>query len=489
MKKYLTLFFTLKLLLLSKCSYSQMPNIAKPVNYSVESGFFLSNGNTPFWQQANQHGEIPTYQYASSWTKGSLTKSYTLDSAGRNKLIDWGAGATGVVSVSNTPSLFLSQLYVQLKVWKIELSVGRRYEQVGIIDQNLSSGSYSFSNNALPIPKIQLASLGFVEMPLTKRLLSFKFNYADGFIGQTQGNPFNTFVNIKDTYLHQKSLYARFGKPNWKLNLYGGFCHQVMWGGEYQIWPNSFDLTQSHRYWGVVRGESWASSRIGNHVANLDLGFSYQGSKFDLMVYRQNVVEDGALYRGLSNVADGLNGISVNFKEKSPNKITLKSALFEFLYTFSQGGSVFDLSQGIIGKNNYFNHYIYLNGWSYQSRTLGTPFIAPQTSTRNDLPHSPDSFTNNNRLWLLHFGFSGTAFGKYSFLSKISFSNNAGTYDAPFPKATNQFSGFLQIKAPSKLFGGSQMIGSLALDVGKLYPNQVSIYWGMRKTGALSKKQ
>lgn len=485
MKKYFTLLFVLGTLIVSEHSHSQLPNIAKPVNYSVESSFFLSNGNAPFWQQANQNGEIPTYQYASSWTKGSLAKYYAVDSVGKNKVIDWGAGATGIISVSNTPSLFFSQIYAQLKVSKFELSVGRRYEQIGIIDQNLSSGSYSFSNNALPIPKIQLASLGFVEVPLTKHLVSFKFNYADGLVGETQGNPFNTSVNIKDTYLHQKSLYARFGKPKWKLNLYGGFCHQVMWGGEYQIWPTGFDLTRSHRYWGVIRGESWSGSRIGNHVANLDLGFSYRNSRFDLMAYRQSIVEDGALYRGLSNISDGLNGVLVNFKKKSSNKITFKSALFEFLYTFSQGGSVFDLSQGIIGRNNYFNHYIYLNGWSYQNRTLGTPFIAPQTSTRDDLPRN--SFTNNNRLWLLHFGFSGTAFGKYTFLSKISFSNNAGTYDTPFPKATNQFSGFLQLKAPSNLFGGSEMIGSVALDIGKLYPNQMSISWGIRKSGALSK--
>ena len=32
------------------------------------------------------------------------------------------------------------------------------------------------------------------------------------------------------TYLHQKSLYGRFGKPEWKLKLYGGFNHQVIVG-------------------------------------------------------------------------------------------------------------------------------------------------------------------------------------------------------------------------------------------------------------------
>ena len=38
-----------------------------------------------------------------------------------------------------------------------------------------------------------------------------------------------------ETYLHQKSLYGRFGKPEWKWKLYGGFNHQVFWGNEKDI--------------------------------------------------------------------------------------------------------------------------------------------------------------------------------------------------------------------------------------------------------------
>lgn len=293
-----------------------------------------------------------------------------------------------------------------------------------------------------------------------------------------------TCLFIKDTYLHQKSLYGRLGKPHWKLKLYGGFSHQVMWGGEYQIWPNSFDLTQKQRYWGIVRGNPWEGSRIGNHVANLDLGFSYRFPTLDLMVYRQNLVEDGALYRGLSNISDGLNGISVEFKQTTTRKIIIEKGIFEVLYTYSQGGSVFDFANGILGKNNYFNHYIYVNGWSYQGRTIGTPFIMPTSDTTEELRKINDRpFTNNNRLLLFHVGLTGKAFNKYTFLTKLSFSKNGGLYDFPFPDRTSQFSGFIEVKTKKAWFGGCEMMSSVALDWGKLLPNQVGVYIGVRKSG------
>lgn len=482
MKKKIVIIVLALMSIKSVTSICQRPNLRKSLNYQVEGGTFLSNGNTPFWQQANQKAEVPNFEYANLRVKGDFSKLYCVDSLGKKKNVDWGAGATAILSATGQSTVFLSQLYVQVKVWEVELSVGRRYENVGLIDHELSSGNYSFSANALPIPKLQLASLGFVEVPFTKKMIAFKFNYADGFLGQTEANPFNKLVNIEDTYFHQKSFYSRIGKPNWKINFYGGFSHQVIWGGEYQVWPDNFFLTQKERYWGIVRGASWEGSRIGNHVANIDLAFSYKSKKMDWLIYRQNLVEDGSLYQGLSNIADGLNGISVNIKNDENKKNYLKKGVLEFLYTYNQGGNDIDPNAGRFGADSYFNHYIYLSGWSYQHRTLGTPFIPPSSTTVSTLPQSTN-FTNNNRLWLLHLGLSGVVLEKYQFLTKLSFSNNAGTYSDPFPKAINQFSGLLQLNTKSRLLGGSELVSSVSLDVGKLYPNQVGIYLGIRKNG------
>ena len=482
MKRKLSLVIVTMAIAKSITAFSQEPNLRKKWVYKAELATFLSNGKGTFWQQANQNAEVPEYKYANARAKATFSKSYANDSLGSRKIVDWGVGATAILSASKEPTLFFSQLYAQARVWKIELSLGRRYENIGLIDQELSSGSYSFSNNALPIPKVQLSSLGFLEAPFTKRLLAFKFNYADGLIGKTQADPFNRFVNIEETFLHQKSLYGRLGKPQWKVNFYGGFSHQVMWGGEYQIWPTGFLLTRQERYFGVVQGEPWSGSRIGNHVANIDLAFSYRSKKADWFFYRQNLVEDGSLFRGLSNITDGLNGVSAVFKNFESKKSYIKKVTLEVLSTFNQGGVDVDFTTGKFGADDYFNHYIYLSGWSYGGRTLGTPFIPPTTTTNQTLPQSAN-FTNNNRLFLLHLGLKGVVLEKYQFLTKLSFSSNSGTFVAPFPSATNQFSGLVQMSRKSSFLRGSELIGSLSLDVGKLYPNRVGLYIGIRKSG------
>lgn len=474
--------------ILSLLGVCQEPNLQNFISTSAEIRTYLSNGHSPFWQQANNYGEIPDYNNANIWAKIALRKEYLADSVPKKRLIQWGGGATLVTSVANNSSLFFSQLYAQMKIWKIDISAGRKYEQVGLIDPILSSGNYSFSTNTLPIPKFQIASLGFIDVPFTKKLLALKFNYADGYLGETTANPFGRFVNIQHTYLHQKSLYGRIGKPHWKFQFFGGFAHQVMWGGEYQVWPTDFQLSQKERYWAIISGGSWLSSRVGNHVANLDIGFSVTSNNYNWTFYRQNIVEDGSLYRGLSNIGDGLNGVEVKVKLRKKNNLKLDKIIVELLHTYNQGGETLDFATGRFGADNYFNHYLYQQGWSYLNRTIGTPFITPMVDTNEHLQQDNENvFTNNNRILLLHFGLQGTCYEKYSFIAKFSFSKNAGTYTIPFYPRANQFSSIIEIKTPTKVLKGGEWFGSLATDIGSLLPNRIGIFVGYRKSGYLVK--
>ena len=56
-------------------------------------------------------------------------------------------------------------------------------------------------------------------------------------------------VLLPGTYLHQKSLYGRFGKPGWKLKLYGGFNHQVLWGNEKVSYGDRYTLSPVKTYY------------------------------------------------------------------------------------------------------------------------------------------------------------------------------------------------------------------------------------------------
>ena len=61
---------------------------------------------------------------------------------------------------------------------------------------------------------------------------------------------------LLETYLHQKSLYGRFGKPDWKWKLYGGFNHQVFWGSEKKYYGSNYTLSPLEAYLYIITGKS-----------------------------------------------------------------------------------------------------------------------------------------------------------------------------------------------------------------------------------------
>ena len=76
--------------------------------------------------------------------------------------------------------------------------------------------------------KIQLAVTDYLPL---NALFGFKGFYAHGWFEEDRF--------IKNSMLHQKALYGRFGKPHWRIKLYGGINHQVVWGGNTERLPGS----------------------------------------------------------------------------------------------------------------------------------------------------------------------------------------------------------------------------------------------------------
>ncbi len=64
---------------------------------------------------------------------------------------------------------------------------------------------------------------------------------------------------------------------------------------------------------------------------------------------------------------------------------------------------------------------------------------------------------------------------------KLSYSHNLGTYDIPYKPARNQFSGYFGLATPLSILGGLQVMGSVAVDAGTLYPNSIGTFLSIRK--------
>ncbi len=349
------------------------------------------------------------------------------------------------------------------------------------MDTTLTSGSLSISGNSRPYPRLQLAISQYFPLGFTANFVSFKGSYSDGLL-RSAPVIFGQVSEVPNVYLHHKALYIRLGKPSQRLHLYGGFNHQAMWGGEALIFTGGLATADAYKY--VVVGKSWQNSRVGNHFGTIDMAAEWRATNWTYFAYRQNIYEDGSL-AGLTNIKDGLNGLRISRKAPSDRStFQLNTFLFEFLNTANQGGSIFDTNTKVFGRDNYYNHYVYKQGWSYRGRNLGTPIVPSQDLQRAGLPKNDSLFTANNRLWAVHFGTTGN-YRDINLLAIGTFSRNFGTYDFVIAPARNQFSFLFEAEKPVIFAKGSSLKLKLAADVGGLYPSSFALVAGWSKRGFL----
>lgn len=480
-------------------AFSQPIVETRPTRFFAELGGFYAPGQqTPFWMRTNQYGIVPnTLPYAS--LRAGLHQDYRyypltdITSSRQRDLFGIGYGfdlATNFDAQAKL-KLLVPEAYVKVRAGAFEIMAGRRREIFGLVDSTLSSGSYSWSGNALPLPKVQISLPEYTPVGFTKGLLSFRGSFAHGWFGSNNRK-------VDRSYLHQKALYARFGKPRWPIKLYGGFNHQAQWGGVTDHLPESLVKdgqlpSKLQDYLFVMMGNSLGrlvnvdtlrysrfdrENRVGNHLGSIDLGIEYSSREISLLLYHQFVYEDGSLYY-LANVEDGLTGLRFRNLNPAPSGLRITGAVVEFLYTKSQGGSVFDDHSNMRGRDNYFNHAQYRDGWSYFGRTIGTPFITPVTDTRLNLAQY--GFFNNNRVRAYHTGIQGNFARNCGFQFKFSYSENYGTYEMPFHETARQFSSLMMLELPLNQ-RGVLITFSAAADQGDLFQNSSAVYAGIRKT-------
>ncbi|WP_052308876.1 capsule assembly Wzi family protein [Runella slithyformis] len=407
-----------------------------------------------------------------------------------------GYGIDLAANVSNKNQLILPELYAQVRYRQWDLYIGRKRETFGLSDTLLGTGSYIWSGNALPIPKIQVGIIDYIPLKFTKNIVSFKGTYAHGWFGS--GDFAYGYL------LHQKSFYLRIDVLKTRLKLYGGLNHQVQWGGKTyddigtvknKTLPGSFNdylLAVTGSLFGKKGGTNAfdSTNRVGNHVGTLDIGAEFEFRRVSVLCYRQSLIEDGSLASVRnSNIADGLQGVSFNvlYPDRVKGRISFKKILLEVLNTKSQGGSTFDFEGGIFGRDNYFNHQQYYDGWSYKRRIIGTPFITNYKDTNRPEPFNGNEIANNNRVLVYHLGVEGYYGEKLHFMSKLSYSLNYGTYGFPYPTVPKQFSGIFQLDGPIGKGGGLEWNAAVALDRGQLYKNTFGGKIGIRKTWSRKK--
>jgi hypothetical protein len=476
------------LVLVSLPCFSQQ-KLLSGLRSEASSGLLVSTNNrTPFLLKANQYGTMPLESqllYLNAKFKKEYDSLFTIDR--KLKKFNVGYELEPHINLGKTSQILLVQAYVKARYGAFEFYAGRRREIQGLVDTSSTMGSYIWSGNALPVPKVEISIPNYT--PISKNgLIAIKGNFAHGWFGRGD--------SVQNVLLHQKSLYAKLGKPTWKIHLFGGFNHQVQWGG-YPTVPyydkiSNQMITRYNRdfssFLNVATGVSLnkngdglsqgapaneALNRVGNHLGTVDIGMEIQTTLGRLILYRQSIYEDGSLYY-LSNISDGLFGVSLKTRKGIFQNICL-----EYLDTRSQGGngSSGNTISELRGSDNYFRNGIYTDNWTYKRKVIGNSLLSlkNETKERNNEKLN-ENYIMNNRLSGINFTIHYTLAHFYG-ITKIIKTQNLGNYNFPFDK--NQFSASQTFYVN---FKGVTYSANLAIDQGALRPNNIGIHLAAKKS-------
>jgi len=469
-RSYQTLIFVMCSVLL------QAQDIRDTVNFSLNAAFNAGMGDTaPFLSTANQYDR---YSFApnslSMW--GTIHKEIKDASA-----FDYGFGLELDGNVAKTEKRFFpGEIYVQGKIYFLNINAGRKREVFGNQHAELSGGGMLWSRNSRPLPKISIATNGYVGVPFTKGYMEFKGGLSHGW--------FDDNIGMTNLLLHHK--YASF-RVGGSLPVTGniGVQHVAQWGGvspQYGTMPVTME-----NYYRIFLGKSGSTSAtqsdqinvLGNHIISQEMGLDLNLKSVQVSLYWQNITEDPPVkfMTATPNIADGLFGMAVKF----PNFKPLNIFVVEYLRTTDQSGPWHDLDGVIYGGGDgyYFNGQV-PGGWSYRGLTMGNPWLSSPKYNQN----GSTTITNNLvRLWY----FTGNgAFKALNYRMSVAYSENFGSSNPSFgnnlswENCKKQYSYQLETSTALKFLKSTKVSLSIAGDNGAQYGNNLALILGVTYSGS-----
>lgn len=371
-------------------------------NLSVHSGLYVGTGDAlPFWFYSNRQGKIDPVS-TNFYNEVSFAHTFWED---KERGLYLGTGANAVLRVADDNSIHFSELFLRAEAIGLKLEAGRFYQPIGLNNHDLSIGSMMVSGNAIPVPKISIATQGFLDLPVGNGVVEYSGMFSHGWLEEDR--------YVESPYLHQKYLYLKVNIGS--FSGIGGFVHNAQWGGTD---PNRGRLPQSFGdYLRLITGRGADESSnapggeisnvIGNSVAAYDFGLKYDHEAFTLSLNRMFYLEDKVSTR-FRSPWDGVWGFNLEFKEKG---VFIEALTYEHINTKNQDARSFEL----IGRRDYYDNFVYRSGWTYEDRTLGIPLILFDGTT-----------ITNNVLVGHHIGMNGNINENFSYKTFLTYSRNYG---------------------------------------------------------------
>lgn len=467
-----------------------------------------SDGYLPYWMTTNRYGLMPE-------RNGALALFQASTQFDESKTIQYRGGASLAANAYNNPldlssrtvNLMVDELYGSLKWKPFTLDVGIKHRENDFVGASELLGSLSVTGghlvetgNARSLPGY-LLSLDPVAVPWTGKHLWIYGAYGD----------FATTDDryVKDALVHRTRIGLRFSLTQ-RLSLDAVLDHYAMWAGrhpEEASYPVSFKNYIKVVTGGSAGGDGTMSDRlnvIGDQGGSEIIRITYRAGDWVLTAQHDIPYADGS-GMGFYNFPDGVNTLSFSFLDKDR---WISDVVYEHQYTMYQSGPIngeaFDKDghsitpPGVstVGLDNYFGNSYYRSGWTHYGRVIGDPLFLPKGVHGGKWSSALVNLgIENNRVKSHHLGIGGKLFRKHPYKLMLTYSDNYGTYSAPYtgesqyqkPWGTvketglrqlsaafmGQFDGMFKVKGLSFLYG-------LYADKGQLYQGSVGVTFGVR---------
>jgi len=324
-------------------------------------GTAASENYQPLWLVSNKFGTI-TDQKSDLSTHLRVTNRHRFGPHGKDSAaVYYVSYGFDLYNNDHFQKLFFEEGFVKAGYKNWQIRAGRFEEVTGDLDPELSSGSLGISGNSLPIPKVGFVVTDYTNVPFTHGWLQFKGQFSHGWFGNDR--------YMKDAFLHEKTLYLRFGKK--KLKLYGGIQHFAEWGGRRgslqleKSWKGFIDVVLVKEVDDGSVGSAVMPNRPGDQRGLLEVGIVWENDQLILHGYNQTPFDSG-LDIDFRNV-DKLIGFSFVSKQK---KTFIQKVTGEILYTKDMLSFV-----PPSGRQSYYNNGFYKTGWEYHNFIIGTPLF------------------------------------------------------------------------------------------------------------------
>lgn len=451
------------------------------LQYNIGVSALASSGKfAPFWLQSNMNGDISSSPFSGNVSAGVYKQAVHNE---RWWDYDFAVQLTGRVQSRIPGSAFdmqqrmttgyFNQLYAHLRLYVFDITAGIKPMIYEMQDTALSMGSMVFSGNSQPLPRLTIGIDRYTPVPGCYGYFELKGGLTHAWLADN--------VYMRGSYIHHKWLALRLG-GRLPVNISYELHHAAQWGGISPVYGDIGSDWQSFvnvflaRGGGVMRNDQLNAQ--GNHVGSQQLTLTGKGNGWEVSMYWQNFFEDNfAAIGDGQNLADGLWGISL----KQTRWPYVQGVTYEFMNTTDQSGPWHD-RDGLCyaGNDSYYRNSVFVNGWNYFYRSIGTPFITSPLYNEDGT-----IYTLNSRVRVHHIGVRGDIYG-FLYRVKLSYARNYGNDNTSRAVLSDNTAILLEVTKHSEQAWGLDFGLRIAGDFGTQWGNQFGAQITVSKRGIIT---